>query len=107
MIYREIYFDKGNGEKGCGVIFIQYGLGVRVALEGIESIFDEDKGFTDYMKDYADSNFPLYVDDEGDDIEVITMPTLIDAVYHAETPQTITLFNLLQEVENSLVNVWG
>lgn len=107
MTYREIYFNKGNGGNGCGVMFITYGEGVRIALEGIASTFEEDKEFNAYMQEYQESNIPLYVNDEGDDIEVITIPTLIDAVYHAKSPQTITLFNLLQEVENSLVNVWG
>lgn len=83
-------------------IFITYGEGVRLPLEDMENIFGEE--FLENLeRDLGDSE-PLYADDEGDKIQVITIPTLIETSINTDR---IALYGLLEAVEDALVNVWG
>lgn len=105
---KEIYMVNETKGGSCAVMYVEYGKGVSLALEDVVNVFGEDKGFTKALEKELGDNDPLYVDDEGDKIQVITIPTLIEAVYGAEDPlERATLYNTLMEIEKALVNIWG
>ena len=105
---KEIYAVNETKGGEWSVIYVEYGKGVKIALEDVLSIFGEDKGFTEALEKELEDNAPIYVDDEGEQIQVITIPTLIEAVYHAGNPKArLTLYNLHMEIEKTLVNIWG
>ena len=105
---KEIYAVNETKGGEWSVIYVEYGKGVKIALEDAISIFGEDKGFIKALDKELKDNSPIYVDDEGEQVQVITIPTLIEAVYGAEDPKVrLTLYNLHMEIEKALVNVWG
>lgn len=83
-------------------IFITSGEGVRLPLEDMENIFEEEF-LKNVERDMEDSE-PLYTDYDGDKIQVITIPTLIEAAINTDR---IALYGLLEAIEDALVNVWG
>ncbi len=105
---KEIYVINETKSGSCAVMYVEYGKGVSLALEDMVNIFGEDRGFTKVLERELEDNDPLYVNDEGDLIQCITIPTLVEAVYGAEDPlERVTLYNMLMEIEKSLVNIWG
>lgn len=86
-------------------VFIVYGEGVRLPLEDMENIFGEEF-LENVERDLGDSE-PLYADYDGDKIQAITIPTLLDGVLSTEDADRIALYSLLGAVEDALVNVWG
>lgn len=100
---KEICVNTRSGE-AWACIFVTYGEGVRLPLEDMENIFGG--AFAENVERELEDTEPLYVEDEGDQIPVITIPTLIDAVMSAEAPDKTALYNLLMAVERTLVNIW-
>lgn len=100
---KEICVETGNKERWA-CLFVTYGEGVRLPLEDMESIFGG--AFLENVEAELEDNKPLYVEDEGDRIPVITIPTLIDAVMNTDAPDKTALYNLLIGVESTLVNIW-
>ena len=105
---KTIYMVNETKGGSCANIFVEYGKGDSLALEDMVNVFGEDEGFTKALEKELEANAPLYVDDRGDILQVITIPTLIEAVYGAEDPlERATLYNTLMEIEKALVNIWG
>ncbi len=101
---KEICVNTGTDERWA-CIFVTYGEGVRLPLEDMENIFGG--AFAENVEIELEDNEPLYIEDEGDKVPVITIPTLIDAVMSTDAPDKTALYNLLMAVESTLVNIWG
>lgn len=99
---KEISVTTKKNIKKWAVLFVAYGEGVKLPLEDMENIFGEE--FLENVEQDMGDSEPLYVDDEGDKIQVITIPTLIEAAINTDR---IALYGLLGAVEDALVNVWG
>lgn len=82
-------------------VFVTYGEGVRLPLEDMESIFGA-AFLVNVKRELADSE-PLYINDDGEMWEAVTIPTLIEA---ARDIDRVALYGILGAVENVLVRVW-
>lgn len=92
-----------NNEKWFSM-YVIYGDGVRLPIEDMENLFGGE--FLDNVEFLTEDSEPLIVNDDGEDVPVITLVTLIQAVISCENPDMLTLYGLLQKVEDALVNVW-
>lgn len=102
---KEISVTTKRNESRWAVVFVSYNEGVRLPLEDMGCIFGG-RFLESLERDLEDSE-PLYVEDEGDLVQVITIPTLIEAVVNTEDADRIALYNLLGVLEDMLVKIWS
>lgn len=101
---KEISISTMENKDRWAVVFVSYDEGVRLPLEDMENIFGG--SFLENVEKELEDSEPLFFSDDGERIQVITVPTLIDAVITADKPDKIALYNLLGAVEKMLVNIW-
>lgn len=96
---KEIKITRGNGSTADLAMWVIAGEGVRLSADNVIKVFGDDEGFRSHIQKITEDSEPLYVENA----EVITLPNLIDAVYSSTKPDLLSLFSVIQEVEDRLV----
>ena len=102
----ELNIEKGNGETEWINLCIDRERGVRVFIQDMRYLFDND--FSEYLERMHKDSEPeyAYIDKKNPEDEVIDLAVAVDMAYSLPEPNRLAVMNLLTKVEDRLVNIW-
>ena len=102
----ELNIEKKNGETEWICLCIDREHGVRVFIQDMCYLFDND--FSGYLEQMHKDSEPeyAYIDKQNPEDEVIDLAVAVDMAYSIPEPDRLAIMNLLTKAEDRLVNIW-